>query len=118
LLSEKHFTVDDTLLEAWASMTVRVRRMTTTLQNQEAGIPSIPHEWRSTQPNREEDDEARVSQRARKKVEEIFGWSKTVGGGHKLRFRGIGRNRLYAQLVASAYNLLRTAKLEVQPGLA
>ncbi len=33
------------------------------------------------------------SQRRRKLVEEVFGWSKTVGGGRKLRFVGLERNR-------------------------
>ena len=60
----------------------------------------------------------RVSQRKRKRVEEIFGWWKTVAGGDKLRFRGVSRNRMYAQIVASAYNVLRMAKLETQPALA
>ncbi len=52
-----------------------------------------------------------VSQRIRKRVEEIFGWVKTVGGGRKLRYRGIERNRLWWELTAVAYNLLRMAKL-------
>ena len=52
-----------------------------------------------------------VSQRIRKRVEEIFGWVKTVGGGRKLRYRGVGRNRLWWELTAAAYNLVRMAKL-------
>jgi transposase len=52
-----------------------------------------------------------TSQRIRKRVEEIFGWVKTVGGGRKLRYRGIERNRLWWELTAVAYNLLRMAKL-------
>jgi transposase len=52
-----------------------------------------------------------TSQRIRKRVEEIFGWVKTVGGGRKLRYRGIERNRLWWEFTASAYNLLRMAKL-------
>jgi len=52
-----------------------------------------------------------VSQRIRKRVEEIFGWVKTVGGGRKLRYRGVERNRLWWELTAAAYNLLRMAKL-------
>ena len=52
-----------------------------------------------------------VSQRIRKRVEEIFGWVKTVGGGRKLRYRGIERNRLWWEFTAVAYNLLRMAKL-------
>ena len=35
-----------------------------------------------------------ISQRARKRVEEIFGWRKTVGGCRKLRFVGCARNRI------------------------
>jgi transposase len=52
-----------------------------------------------------------TSQRIRKRVEEIFGWVKTVGGGCKLRYIGIARNRLWWELTAVAYNLLRMAKL-------
>jgi transposase len=52
-----------------------------------------------------------VSQRIRKRVEEIFGWAKTVGCFRKTRFRGLGRTQLAAHLVAAAYNLLRISKL-------
>ena len=52
-----------------------------------------------------------VSQRVRKRVEEIFGWIKTVGGGRKLRYIGVERNQLWAELTVSAYNLVRMAKL-------
>ena len=51
------------------------------------------------------------SQRIRKRVEEIFGWIKTVGGGRKLRYRGVERNRLWWELTAVAYNLVRMGKL-------
>lgn len=52
-----------------------------------------------------------VSQRRRKRVEEIFGWMKTVGGLRKTRYRGVERNGLWAYLVATAYNLIRISKL-------
>jgi transposase len=52
-----------------------------------------------------------VSQRIRKRVEEVFGWIKTIGGGRKLRYRGIARNRLWWELTAAAYDLLRMARL-------
>lgn len=52
-----------------------------------------------------------ISQRIRKRVEEIFGWVKTVGGGRKLRYKGVERNRLWWEFTAAAYNLLRIAKL-------
>ena len=51
------------------------------------------------------------SQRVRKRIEEIFGWVKTVGGGRKLRYKGVERNQLWAGLTAAAYNLVRMAKL-------
>jgi len=52
-----------------------------------------------------------VSQRKRKLVEQVFGWGKTVGGLRKTRYRGVARTQLWAQMVASAYDLLRMAKL-------
>jgi transposase len=52
-----------------------------------------------------------VSQRIRKRVEEIFGWIKTVGGGRKLRYTGLERNRLWWEFTVAAYNLVRMAKL-------
>lgn len=53
-----------------------------------------------------------VSQRLRKRVEEVFGWQKTVGGLRKLRYIGRARNALCLTLTAAAYNLVRMAKLE------
>ncbi len=52
-----------------------------------------------------------LSQRVRKRAEEIYGWVKTVGGGRKLRYRGIRLNQLWAELTATAYNLVRMANL-------
>lgn len=55
-----------------------------------------------------------VSQRVRKRVEEIFGWIKTVGGGRKLRYIGLARNHLWATLTGAAFNLVRMARIEQQ----
>lgn len=52
-----------------------------------------------------------ISQRIRKRVEEIFGWAKTVGGFRRTRFRGRKRTQLAAYVVAAAYNLVRIARL-------
>ncbi len=57
-----------------------------------------------------------VSQRCRKLVEEVFGWSKTVGGLRKTRFIGRARTELYALFVGTAYNLLRMSRLVPAPG--
>jgi hypothetical protein len=52
-----------------------------------------------------------VSQPLRKRVEEIFGWWKTVGGGRKLRYIGRRKNELWAELTSTAFNLVRIANL-------
>jgi transposase len=52
-----------------------------------------------------------LSQRIRKRVEEIFGWAKTVGGFRKTRYRGTRRNTLWAYLTGAAYNLVRLSRL-------
>ena len=36
---------------------------------------------------------------------------KTVGGGRKLRYRGLARNRLWAEMTIAGYNLVRLSKL-------
>ena len=53
-----------------------------------------------------------ISQRIRKRVEEIFGWMKTVGGFRRTRFRGLERTSHAGYLVATAYNLVRLSCLE------
>ena len=52
-----------------------------------------------------------ISQRVRKRVEEVFGWMKTVGNFRKTRFMGLGANQIAAYMIASAYNMLRVARL-------
>jgi transposase len=52
-----------------------------------------------------------VSQRIRKRVEEIFGWFKTIGGFRRTRCRGLDRTGLLGYLVATAYNLVRISRL-------
>ena len=56
-----------------------------------------------------------VSQRLRKRVEEIFGWMKTVGGFRRTRYRGPERTGLAGYLVATAYNLARLSRLLAPP---
>ena len=50
-----------------------------------------------------------------KRVEEVFGWLKTVGGGRKLRYCGVARNGLWAEMALAAYNLVRMAKPTLPP---
>ncbi|HEX5847432.1 MAG TPA: IS5 family transposase [Rhodoplanes sp.] len=52
-----------------------------------------------------------VSQRIRKRIEEAFGWIKTVAGLRKTRFRGLERVDWAFTCAAAAYNLVRLPKL-------
>lgn len=52
-----------------------------------------------------------TSQRIRKRVEEVFGWGKTIGGLRKLRHRGLGRVGWQFTFVNAAYNLTRIRNL-------
>lgn len=53
-----------------------------------------------------------VSQRVRKRIEEVFGWMKTVGLLRKLRHRGLARVDWVFTFTAAAYNLVRIRNLE------
>ena len=52
-----------------------------------------------------------VSQQKRKRIEEIFGWLKTVGLLRKLRHRGTARVNWIFIFATAAYNLVRMRKL-------
>ncbi len=52
-----------------------------------------------------------LSQRIRKRIEEVFGWTKGSAGHRKTRFRGLPRVRFAFTLTAAAYNLIRVPKL-------
>jgi transposase len=54
-----------------------------------------------------------ISQQKRKRVEEIFGWLKTVGGLRKLRHRGLDRVEWMFTFAVAAYNLVRLRNLEL-----
>ena len=53
-----------------------------------------------------------VSQRIRKRIEEPFGWIKTIAGGRKLRYIGRQRNRAWFKITTAVYNLLRITALD------
>lgn len=80
--------------------------------------PTTQHRWSAIDGRTTRHDGYSLSQRVRKRVEEIFGWWKTVAGGRKLKFIGVARNRLYAEMVVSAYNVLRMASIERQASVA
>lgn len=55
----------------------------------------------------------RLSQKLRKKAEQLFGWMKQPGGLRKVRHVGRWKIQQVAYLWGAAYNLLRLANLEV-----
>ena len=58
-----------------------------------------------------------VSMRIRKRIEEPFGWIKTIGGGRKLRYIGRERNRAWFKITAAVYNLIRITALDTTTSL-
>ena len=132
LLSSEHFAVDGTLIEAWASLK--------SFKPREPGTPPPDggdggtgggdsgrnatvdfkgqHLARNTSGRRSAIDRRTtrhpgyaVSQRIRKRIEEAFGWIKTVAGLRKTRFRGRERVDWAFTFAAAAYNLVRLPKL-------
>jgi len=55
-----------------------------------------------------------VSQRIRKRIEEVFGWAKTVAGLRKMRHRGLPKVNWQFTLAMAAYDLIRLPKLLAQ----
>jgi IS5 family transposase len=56
-----------------------------------------------------------ISQRIRKRVEEAFGWAKTVAGLRKMRHRGLLKVDWQFTLAMAAYDLVRLPKLLAEP---
>ena len=54
-----------------------------------------------------------VSQKFRKRIEEVFGWLKTVGLFRKTRYRGVKKIDWHFTLAVTAYNLVRMRNLGV-----
>ena len=57
----------------------------------------------------------RVSQKKRKRIEEVFGWLKTVGMLRKTRHRGLLKVGWMFTFTAAAYNLVRMRTLLASP---
>lgn len=53
-----------------------------------------------------------LSLRIRKRIEEPFGWMKTIAGGRKLRYIGVRRNRAWFLMAGAVYNVIRIATLD------
>jgi len=78
------------------------------------GLDIVPHPALCANRDRMQVSQAaayKVSQFFRKRIEEIFGRGKTIGGFRKSRYRGVERTHAASQYVFAALNLLRMAKL-------
>lgn len=53
-----------------------------------------------------------TSLRIRKRIEEPFGWVKTIAGGRKLRYKGRERNRAWFKMSAATFNIIRITALD------
>jgi len=73
---------------------------------QKAGI-----EARQRMQSRMESEAYRLSQKFRKKIEEVFGWLKGVAGAGRSRLVGRWKLQQTLELAAAAYNLVRLRKL-------
>lgn len=56
-----------------------------------------------------------TSQKVRKRIEEVFGWCKEIGGLRRIRKRGTDRVGLSMMLILTTYNLVRMGKLLGSP---
>lgn len=52
-----------------------------------------------------------ISQKIRKRVEEIFGWGKTIGGMGRSRFFGMPRTEVFFCFTLAVYDLVRMTRL-------
>jgi len=86
------------------------------------GMKVTPHVWQNTKRQggsaidgrTTRHDGYQVSQRKRKRIEEVFGWAKTVGLLRKTRHRGLETVRWVFTFTATAYNLVRMRNLMSQ----
>lgn len=56
-----------------------------------------------------------ISQRCRKRIQEVFGWMKTTGGIAQVKVRGLAKVQAVFCFAILAYNLVRIPKLLAVP---
>src|SRR5437870_3356476 len=132
LTSDEHFTVDGTLLEAWASLkSFQPKEGKPAPPPDDPGNPTVNFhgQKRSNETHESKTDpdsllarksggkESRLSYSGnlmvekRKRIEECFGWLKTVALMRKVRHRGVCKVHWIFTLACAAYNLVRMRNL-------
>ncbi len=105
--SDEHFSVDGTLLRSWASLK--------SLQPKDPPPPPEPPDDPGNPTVNFHGQRRTNSQRIRKRIEEIFGWCKTVGRLARTRFVGRWKMTQEVLVTLSAYNLVRLTTREARP---
>ena len=113
LLSDEHFSVDGTLIEAWASHKSYLRAINVTPHvTQNDCITATGKRRRSAIDGRTTRHEGYgMSQSCRAMIECIFGWGKQHGTMRKTKHRGLASVSTDFMLNLIAYNLIRIPKL-------
>src|SRR5207302_1223397 len=127
LTSDEHFSVDGTLLEAWASQkSFQPKQEKPAPPPDDPGNPTV--NFRGERRSNETQNLGRrsgsaidgrttrhpgyaISQRKRKRIEECFGWLKTIARLRKLRHRGVCKVDWIFTFACAAYNLVRMRNL-------
>lgn len=127
LLSSDHFSVDGTLIEAWASMKSVKPKDGSGEPPAQGGGRNAEADFHGQKCSNDThasttDPDARLYRKGKgketklKRIEEEFGWIKTVAGQEKTRFRGRDRVGWAFTFAAAAYNLVRLPKLIAETG--
>jgi transposase len=145
LTSDEHFTVDGTLLEAWAGAKSFQAKAKKQPPPDDPGNPTVNFrgEQRSNQTHESKTDPESLLARkgvgkesklsycgnllvenrnglivdARKRIEECFGWLKTIALMRKVRHRGVCRVDWIFAFACAAYNLVRMRNLTAVPAV-
>ena len=134
-VSEEHFSVDGTLIESWASMKSFRPKDDDDDQflhdveelNMKPHVPTRKGPIKATDQKGEAHRRARrrkrtlgyqLSERKRRLVEKPFGWLKEIAGLRRTRFVGRWKTKLFAQVSAAAYNLLRLTRIRLEAAQA
>ena len=121
MLSDEHFSVDGTLIQAWASHKSFVRKDGGDGDRGSGGSGgrNALADWKGKPRSNKThasttDPDARLfrkSQTIRKRIEEHFGWGKTVGRIRQTVYRGLRRVDQHFKLTMTASNITRMARM-------
>jgi transposase len=110
LLSEEHFTVDGTLIQAWASA-CSFKEKSDPAPGAGSGHKGEVLLRDKVESSTDPDERRSISQQKRKLIERVFGWNKLTGLLRQVKLRGLKRVDWFYRMAVVAYNLMRMRKL-------